>query len=100
MPLEGHGLRIAYGIVLREVSKMGPAHAEVAESGATRAVVQLILLCSSRSPRGDMAAHGSAAHSLAQLTATSSGVDDFRLGNRFCDGICRWVEPDSNQAAG
>jgi hypothetical protein len=76
------------------------AHAEVAESGATKAVVQLILLCSSRSPRGDVAAHGSAARSLPQLAEKSSGVDDFRLGNRFCACICGWVEPDSNQDAG
>src|SRR5579875_182607 len=56
------------------------AHAEIAGSAATRAVVQQILLCSSRLPRGSIAGRGPAARSPAQSEQTSWDVANFRFG--------------------
>jgi hypothetical protein len=65
------------------------------ESGATRAVVQRILLVSSRKPRGRVASRG-----LRGLGEPSSGVGGFLFDKRHRAGIGRWVQPKSGQSAG
>jgi hypothetical protein len=65
------------------------------ESGATRAVVQRILLISSRKPRGGIAARG-----LARSREPSSGVDGFLVGRRHRANIDGRVQPESGQRAG
>ena len=59
------------------------------ESGATRAVVQRILLVSSRKPRGGVAARG-----LAGSREPSSGVDGFLFDRRHRAGIGGRVQPE------
>jgi hypothetical protein len=65
------------------------------ESGATRAVVQRILLGSSRKPRGGIAARG-----MAKSREPSSGVDGFLFDRCHRAGIGGGVPPDSGQCAG
>ena len=65
------------------------------ESGATSAVVQPILLGSSRKPRGGIAARGP-----ARLGEPSSGIDGFLFDKRHRAGIGRWVQPKGGQSAG
>jgi hypothetical protein len=65
------------------------------ESGATRAVVQQILLGSSGKPRGGITARG-----LKGLGEPSSHVDGFLFGRRHRAGSGGRVEPESGQRAG
>jgi hypothetical protein len=75
------GICLVARLILKTRVRLGHS-----ESGATRAVVQRILLGSSRKPRGGTAAPG--------LTG-SSGID----GCRHCAGVGGWVHPDSRQGA-
>jgi hypothetical protein len=68
---------------------------EHSESGATRAVVQRILLGSSCKPRG-----GTAAPGLTGLGEPSSGIDGFLFDRRHRAGIGGRVQPESGQRAG
>jgi hypothetical protein len=65
------------------------------ESGATRAVVQRILLGSSGKPRGGITARG-----LSGLGEPSSRVDGFLFDRRRRAGTGGRVEPESGQRAG
>jgi hypothetical protein len=65
------------------------------ESGATRAVVQRILLVSSRKPRGRVASRG-----LRGLCEPSSGLDGFSFDRCHCAGIGGRVQPECGQCAG